>query len=72
MLRLSLPCLQHQEGGDRSESPALKSIVGLDSMATMDQGVFQLTFLAQLVQILLTAPSHSGGESALQFQCRMK
>jgi len=44
----------YQESGDGGASPVVKSIVGLNSLVTMDQCVFQLTLMARVVQILLS------------------
>lgn len=56
-LRLVLPSMLHQGSGDGSSTPVLKNIIGLNSPVSMDQCVFQVTFLARIVQILLTTSS---------------
>lgn len=63
-LRMVLPSMLYQESGDGSSTPVLKSIVGLDSLVSMDQCVFQVTLLARVVQILLTASPDLPGKGS--------
>ena len=60
-----LPSMLYQESGDGSSTPVLKSIVGLDSLVSMDQCVFQVTLLARVVQILLTTSPDLPGKGTL-------
>lgn len=52
-----LPSMLYPDSGAGVSTPVLKSIVGLNSLVSMDQSLFQVTLLGRLVQILLTTSS---------------
>lgn len=63
-LRLVLPSMLYPDSGAGVSTPVLKSIVGLNSLVSMDQSLFQVTLLGRLVQILLTTSSDLPSQAA--------